>query len=39
MQGMLNHVVLEDAGRMEGLYQRAFDRICNQVRRVLPCTL
>ena len=31
LQGMLNHTVLADARHLEGLYQRAFDRICNQV--------
>ena len=28
---MLDHTVLKEAQRLEGLYQRAFDRICNQV--------
>ncbi len=30
-QGLLNHTVLEDAQHLDGLYQRAFDRLCNQV--------
>ena len=31
-QGMLCHTVPEDAQHLDGLYQRAFDRLCNQVR-------
>ena len=31
---MLNHTVLMDAEELDGLYQRAFDRLCNQARGV-----
>ena len=32
MQGLLRHEVLPEAGQLEHLYARAFNRICNQVR-------
>ena len=31
-QGMLHHTLLKDAGKLEGMYQQALNRICNQVR-------
>ena len=31
-QGMLHHTLLKDAGKLEGMYEQALNRICNQVR-------
>ena len=30
-QGMLQHTLLKEAGQLEGMYQQALNRICNQV--------
>ncbi|EIE23899.1 DnaJ-domain-containing protein [Coccomyxa subellipsoidea C-169] len=32
LQGMLHHTLLKDAGKLEGMYQQALNRICNQAR-------
>ncbi|KAK9906520.1 hypothetical protein WJX75_003297 [Coccomyxa subellipsoidea] len=31
LQGMLHHTLLKDAGKLEGMYEQALNRICNQV--------
>ncbi|BDA46467.1 probable chaperone protein DnaJ at N-terminal half [Coccomyxa sp. Obi] len=31
LQGMLQHTLLKEAGQLEGMYQQALNRICNQV--------
>ena len=31
LQGLLNHMVLDEVEELEGMYKQAFDRIMNQV--------
>lgn len=31
LQGLLNHMVLDEIEELEGMYKQAFDRIMNQV--------
>ncbi len=31
VQGMLKHTLLKEAGQLDGMYQQALNRICNQV--------
>ena len=37
VQAMLDHTILPAAERLEGPYQQAFNRICNQVQQGCPC--